>query len=176
MEEWRDIPGYEGRYQASTEGRIRGLDRVEQVADSRGFSYMRKRRGAVLRQCIGSNGYSYVGLRETVNADNASYIPVHHLIGLTFLGERPKGTQICHQDGNKQNNSAKNLRYDSTTENHIDVYRNGKKYGKLSAEDARDVKDRLKAGEPIRSIANRYGVTYQAIHYIAKGVHFQWLE
>ena len=176
MERWKDIPGYEGRYQASNEGRIRSLDRYECVTDSRGFSYKRKQRGVVLRQCIGSNGYAYVGLRRTAKDNNAHFLPVHHLVMWAFSGTRPKGAQICHRDGDKRNNFIENLRYDSVTENHIDVYRAGKKYGKLTTEAARDVKDRLKGGETIRAIAESYNVTYQAIHYIAKEKHFQWLE
>lgn len=176
VEMWKDIPGYEGRYQASSKGRIRSVNSTQSITDSRGRSYKRAHSGAVLRQCAGSNGYLYVGLRKTSSSKNAAFVPVHHLIALAFLGNRPNYTQICHTDGNKKNNTADNLRYDTATENHIDVYRIGGKYGKLSVKDAVDVKNRLRSGESIRSIAERYDVTYQAIHSIAKGVRFQWVK
>lgn len=174
---WKDIPGYEGRYQASTEGRIRGVDRVQEVKPKSGRSaYKRPVKGKILRQCRGSNGYPYVGLRKAQGSDNATFCPVPHLITLTFLGRPPAGSVICHGDGDKYNNAIGNLRYDTPTENRIDIYRVGGKCGKLSTEQARDVKQRLARGESQNSIARLYGVSQTAIYYIAKGVHFGWLD
>jgi hypothetical protein len=173
---WKDIPGYEGRYQASTEGRIRGADRVQIVRDKNGRSYRRNVKGQVLSTCPGSNGYPYVGLRKSQNAKNAQFQPVHHLIALTFLGKRPKGKVVCHSDGDKENNRLGNLRYDTGTENHLDIYRIGGKCGKLSTEQAKDVKNRLARGESKSSIGRAFGVSKTAIYYIAKGEHFGWLN
>lgn len=173
---WKDIPGYEGRYQASTEGRIRGANRVQIVCDKNGRSYRRNVKGRVLSTCPGSNGYPYVGLRETQNAKNARFQPVHHLIALTFLGKRPKGKVVCHSDGDRENNRLGNLRYDTQMENHLDIYRIGGKCGKLSTEQAKDVKNRLARGESKNSIAKCYGISRTAVRYIAKGEHFGWLS
>ena len=156
---WKDIPGYEGRYQASTAGRIRGLIS-----------------GKLLHPCIGSNGYYYVGLRKSAKSKNAKYKPVHHLIALTFLGDRPDRAVICHWDGNRLNNSLQNLRYGSERDNRLDTYRYGGKYGKLTPDQAKKIKARLAAGETQTQIAKDYGVTQAAIWYIAKGVRFSWLD
>jgi len=43
--------------------------------------------------------------------------PIHHLVALTFIGERPEGLQIDHIDRNKLNNRADNLRYVTANEN-----------------------------------------------------------
>lgn len=177
MSEWKDIPGYEGRYQASTDGQIRGCDRVEHVAPKNGrAAYDRLRKGCVLRQCIGSNGYYYVGLRKNQKSDNASYLPVHHLIALTFLGDRPDRAVICHNDGNKLNCSLDNLRYDTNRENHIDVYRCGSRYGKLTPEQVRVIKMRLASGDSQCAIAKDFGVSQAAISAIKTGVRFAWVE
>lgn len=174
---WKDIPGYEGRYQASTEGRIRSVDHVESCVPKDGKKpYTRTRKGQVLKACPGSNGYLYVGLRKEQSVENSTFCPVFHLIAKTFLGERPKGANICHADGDKSNNRLENLRYDTNRENHIDVYRCGGRYGKLSAEQALDVKKRLERGESQSTIARLYGVSCSAIYYIAKGAHFGWLN
>ena len=174
---WKDIPGYEGRYQASTEGRIRSVDRVEHCAPRDGKQpYSRIRKGQVLSTCLGSNGYPCVGLRKTQDAENATFCPVFHLIALTFLGPRPEGMVVCHSDGNKLNSALTNLRYDTGTENNLDLNRRGGKHGKLSVEQARDVKRRLNRGENKSSIARVYGISRTAVHYIAKGVHFGWLS
>ena len=52
---WKDIPGFEGRYQASTFGNIRTLDRV----CSNGGNGTYKRKGA-LRKLTLNNNYSGV--------------------------------------------------------------------------------------------------------------------
>lgn len=173
---WKDIPGYEGRYQASTEGRIRGVDRLQVVVYKDGRSGSRLLKGRVLSTCPGSNGYPYVGLRKTQNAKSAQFQLVHHLIALTFLGKRPKGKVVCHSDGDKENNRLENLRYDTETENRLDIYRIGGKCGKLSTEQAKDVKNRLARGESKNSIAKCYGISRTAVRYIAKGEHFGWLS
>ena len=49
MEIWKDIPGYEGRYQVSDEGRVRSLDRVVRGVSKTGREYQRKVRGTILR-------------------------------------------------------------------------------------------------------------------------------
>ena len=176
MDEWRDIPGYEGRYQASTEGRIRGCDREYVVTPKDGKKpYTKVHRGRILQDCIGSNGYLYVGLRKTQLSKNADFLPVHHLIAETFLGERPAGLQICHGDGHKTNNRVDNLRYDTTSENHVDVYRCGGTYGKLTVAQVQNIKERLKNGETQSSIARIFGISQTAVYYIDKGVHFGWV-
>lgn len=174
---WKDIPGYEGRYQASTEGRIRSVDRSEHCTPVDGKKpYTRFKKGRVLSACPGSNGYPYVGLRKAQYSNNATFSPVPHLVALTFIGPRPDGLIICHADGDKNNNRLNNLRYDTGTENKIDIYRIGGKCGKLTVEQAKDVKRRLARGESKSSIASMYGISRTAVRYIAKGDHFGWLD
>jgi hypothetical protein len=50
---------------------------------------------------------------------------VHHLVARAFIGERPDGLQVCHGDGNKTNNAAANLRYDSISANVRDSVEHG---------------------------------------------------
>lgn len=176
MEEWKDIPGYEGKYQASTDGRIRGVDRVQTITDTRGRTYQRTVKGVVLKDCPGTNGYRYVGLRRTNKSDNATFEAVHIMVAATFLGKRPQGLYVCHKDGDKTNNAVENLRYDTGRENMLDIYRCGGKCAKLSVDDVREIKERLETGESRRSIANRFGVSYQSIYNIEKGVRFSWVE
>lgn len=173
---WKDIPGYEGRYQASTEGRVRSVDHVETCTPRNGMrSYTRFKKGQVLSACLGSNGYAYVGLRKKQNSENADFCPVFHLVALTFLGLRPEKADICHKDGDKSNNRVENLRYDTKTENRIDLYRQGGKYGKLTVEQAIEVKRRLLQGESQNSIARLYGISRTAVRYIKREEHFGWL-
>ena len=174
---WKDIPGYEGRYQASTDGQIRSCAWISHIEPRNGkAAYDRPHKSKILRMCVGSNGYYYVGLRKSAKANKASYLPVHHLVALTYLGERPVGAVICHKDGDKLNCSVNNLRYDSRRENSLDVYRCGETCGKLTPEQVRIIKTRLIAGDMQKNIAKDFCVSQAAISTIKTGVRFSWVE
>ena len=154
MEIWKDIPGYEGKYQASNLGRIRSLDREIGVAGVKGHKTMK---GRVLRPGPTKSGHLYVALGH-----GAAGKPVHQLIARTFIGPRPEGADVCHNDGDPTNNCVDNLRYDTRTNNILDVYRSGKRWRKLSLEDIRAI-----LNEPLTekgaSLAKKYGVSEQVI-------------
>lgn len=63
MEIWKDIPGHEGRYQVSDEGRVRSIDRPVRVV-FQGIDTVRIAKGKVLRP--GRNGsvpQNFIGAR-----------------------------------------------------------------------------------------------------------------
>lgn len=154
MEIWKDIPGYEGKYQASSLGRIRSLDRQIGTPGTVGCKFMK---GRVLRPGPTKSGHLYVVLGH-----GAAGTPVHQLIALTFIGPRPEGTEVCHNDGDPTNNQADNLRYDTRTNNILDVFKNGKHWRKLSLKDVREI-----LNEPSTvtgaSLAKKYGVSQTTI-------------
>lgn len=171
-ETWKDIPGYEGLYQASTMGRIRSVDR--EVIDSLGRVYFR--RGKLLSPSLDS------GKRYTVrlnNKDRGKTWRVYVLVALTFIGERPEGYHICHKDGNQNNNKLDNLRYDTNSQNQIDIYRKGNKssLGKLSIDQVLEVR-RLYAtwDYSLQVIANIFGVTKRTIACVVRRITFKWLN
>lgn len=154
MEIWKDIPGYEGKYQASSLGRIRSLDRQIGTPGTVGCKFMK---GRVLRPGPTKSGHLYVVLGH-----GAAGTPVHQLIARTFIGPRPEGTEVCHNDGDPTNNRADNLRYDTRTNNILDVFKNGKHWRKLSLKDVREI-----LNEPSTvtgaSLAKKYGVSQTTI-------------
>jgi hypothetical protein len=94
MEEiWKDIPGYEGLYQASNLGKIRGKRGLLKLSNSH------KR-------------YYYAQL--TINGKNKSK-SVHRLVALTFLGFSK--LDVDHINGDKFDNRACNLRYLTARDN-----------------------------------------------------------
>lgn len=164
---WKDIPGYEGRYQASSEGRIRSVDRRVRIA----HGATRLVRGRVLKPAATRrNPHLYVILGHKANGS-----PVHQLVAETFLGPRPEGLDVRHLDGNPTNNRAENLAYGSRSENILDVYRIGRAWRKLTAEQALDIYKRLQDGERGRDLAKEYGVGEAAISAIKKGRTFAWI-
>jgi hypothetical protein len=162
---WKDIPGYEGAYQVSSLGRVRSLDR--QVVTKTGV--VRNIHGKVL-----SPG-RYDG-HTAVVLGRKRFHPVHHLVALAFFGPRPSGMQICHANGNPEDNRVENLRYDTPHENSVDVYRIGGAIHKLTIADALDIRKRLAAGETGASLAREFGVSESAISRVKKRKSFWWLE
>jgi len=174
MEEvWKDIPGYEGRYQASTEGRIKVLGHYETHYNHRlGHEVTTFRKERILRPGR-FNKYGHVSV---VLGWKTPGKPVHRIIALTFLGPCPKGLVVCHNNGNPTDNRLENLRYDTLAENAADIYRqHGKKY-KLSVKDVFEIRRLLDEGELNQSeIARLYGVTPAAINGIKRGANYKWL-
>ncbi len=61
METWKDIPGYEGRYQVSDEGRVRSIDRPVRVV-CHGVEAVRIAKGKMLRPGPSKSGHVTVAL------------------------------------------------------------------------------------------------------------------
>ncbi|GAB3830067.1 NUMOD4 domain-containing protein [Kribbella italica] len=119
---WKDIPGYEGHYQASSDGRVRSLDRT--VSMGRG-GHTKKIRGCILRPTVERDrwGHLKVGLRRDGKTVTRR---VHSLVMLAFVGEREDPSLVtCHGDGNPANNHLCNLRYDTQSNNSLDAVRHG---------------------------------------------------
>jgi hypothetical protein len=82
-----------------------------------------------------------------------------------------------HLDGDRQNNALENLRYGTRKENLNQTYEYGGRQanGKLTKEDALDIKRRLKNGEHPLDLAKEFGVHSAAIYHIRNGTTFKWL-
>lgn len=108
---WKDIPGFEGLYQASNLGRIRSLDR--EVRHNYGGIAVKK--GKILSLVKGKGGYLVVtlwkDLKQTVKR-------VHRLVYEAFNGQIPEGMQINHINEDKTDNRLENLNLMTPKENH----------------------------------------------------------
>lgn len=112
-EVWASIPGYEGSYEASSEGRIRSLDRVNSVGS--------QLRGRVLSPGM-NNGRPTVLL---CHAGVQSTFQVGVLVLTAFVGPRPDGMECCHWNDDATDNRVENLRWDTRSANALDRVRNG---------------------------------------------------
>ena len=171
MEVWKDIPGYEGRYQASNEGRIRSVDRYVRVVPH-GVEAKRLIKGQILKP----GRYCKSGHVSVVLGHNANGSPVHQLVALTFIGPCPDGMEVCHNDGDPTNNAVSNLRYDTRTENIKDVYRQGGRWRKLSAGDVMEIRAQLETGARGADIAKARGLSQSLISAIKTGRYYSWLS
>lgn len=119
---WRDIPGYEGLYQASSLGRIKTLKRKSTIG--------REIKERILKPALVS-GYERVMLYK--GKRNCYF--VHRIIGLTFqdiCGEYFEGAVIDHRNTNRTDNRADNLRWVTTMENCNNPITHNKHFGKHS--------------------------------------------
>lgn len=155
MEEiWKDVPGYEGYYQASTMGRVRSLDRETPYKDR-----TRKVKGKILKSSEQKDGRLSVMLSKD-NKQKRYTTAV--LIALTFIGERPKGYDVLHANGNSQDNRLINLSYDTRSQNTIDHYRYGSKNpsGKLSIDEVLKIRRLYSANNCfVWEIANEFNIS-----------------
>lgn len=107
---WKDIKNYEGYYQVSTFGRIRGLDRL--IVRSDGRSYLRK--GKILTLILNKDGY----LNTKLSKDGHTIpVRVHRIVAETFLPNPDNLPEVNHKDFNRTNNHIENLEWCSHIDN-----------------------------------------------------------
>ena len=105
-EEWRDVVGYEGRYQVSSMGRVKSLERKDR------FGRIVKER--ILKPGVDHNGYQFVNLHAGGKPKN---VPVHRLVCQAFRENPENKPEVNHIDEDKTNNNAVNLEWCTRKEN-----------------------------------------------------------
>ena len=116
MEElWKDIPGFEGYYQASNLGRVKSLDRY---VNSRYPGSKMLKKGKILSPKVSNKGY----LETTLMIEGKCfYKRIHQLIALTFLPNPNNYLQINHINEVKTDNRVENLEW-CTAQQNIEAY------------------------------------------------------
>ena len=100
---WKDIPEFEGIYEASNMGRIRSVSRI--VRSGKGD---RINPTVILKPAIGQWGYEQVCLRK----DGKKYAKrVNRLVAQAFIPNPNNLPQVNHIDGDKTNNCVDNLEW-----------------------------------------------------------------
>ena len=105
IEIWKDIPGYEGVYQASTFGRIKGLERIV-VANTKN-PHTRPLKEKIIKPRM-RKGYGFISLHK--NGEPIEVF-IHQLIATTFLNHNRSGYDLIvhHVNGIKTDNALSNL-------------------------------------------------------------------
>lgn len=118
---WRDIRGYEGMYQISTEGRVKSL------------KYGKVK---IIKPGVESTGYLHVMLSK---GGHLHPYKIHRLVADAFLPNLLNLRDVNHLDEIKSNNAVSNLEWCSRRENNVW----GSRRGELVEVDAYDLDGRF---------------------------------
>lgn len=111
---WKDIEGYEGAYQVSSLGRVKGLTRKFYGLDPNGKACVKWKKEKIHRQHESRKGY----LTVTIQSENKKKtFSVHRLVAMAFCAGFAEGLTVDHIDQNKKNNVASNLEWCTNEEN-----------------------------------------------------------
>ena len=100
MEEiWKDVKGYEGYYQVSNLGRVKGLLAIKQY-----------KCGRILKTYSNYKGKGYLKVKLYKNTVKKMFY-VHRLVADAFLPNPYNYPDINHKDENPHNNSVNNIEW-----------------------------------------------------------------
>ena len=116
IEEWKDIPFYEGYYQISNLGNIRSLERKVMNYDinTGGFNKKIVKGGIKPSHVSKSTGYKLVSLYRE-NAKKGFL--VHRLVAESFICNTENKPMVNHKNGIKTDNRVDNLEWCTLSEN-----------------------------------------------------------
>lgn len=96
VEVWKDVVGYEGKYQVSNMGRVKSLN------------YRHTGKEEILKNTVNIYGYRCVNLYKY--GKRKTY-QVHRLVAMAFVDGYEEGLVVNHIDEDKTNNCAWNLEW-----------------------------------------------------------------
>ena len=159
-EEWKSVVGYEGKYEVSSLGKARGVRRVAEDG--------KRIKGKYLSMNSFTNGYRVFSLTVSgVTKQKKASI----LVAEAFIGPRPQGMVVCHNNSVRNDDRLENLRYDTNSSNMLDKRKNGtcnsgenSTTAKLTNKDVKEIRNLYDNFFISQSdIARRYNVTCSCI-------------
>jgi hypothetical protein len=155
------VPGFGSRYLCTSDGRVYSIPR-------------NGRAGRWMKQSPDSDGYPKIRL---TNLDGSqSTWKVCRVIMTSFVGPRPEGLQICHNNGLKSDNRLSNLRYDTPSSNNLDKAKHGTSGGergsnsKLTWDEVEKIRSEYATGTVSYSgLATKFGVDKSTIGDVVCG-------
>ena len=174
---WRPVIGYEGLYEISSSGLVRGKEKEVKGNHLKGT---RKIPAREKKQCLLA-GYPAVTLFKD---GNPKLVKVHRLVAEAFLHNPENLPCVNHIDNDKTNNDMSNLEwctYEHNTQHMLNQGRQNWAYGersssaKLTAEDVVLIKKLSKHMRQV-DIATMFGIRQQQVSRILTGKRWKHLN
>lgn len=166
---FRQVRGFPG-YFVSDHGEVWSLKKGDDPKGKRRWGKTSWRR---LKVDVNRYGYERVALMRN---KRSVQVTVHVAVCEAFHGPRPFQKVCAHNDGNKLNNRAENLRWATQMENTYDSIRHGTRAvgervhtAKLSNKQVSEIWKRLQEGEFGTKLAREFGVSNGLITSIKNG-------
>lgn len=156
QEVWQPVVGYEGLYEVSDTGQVKGPK-------------------GLLKTRPHPKGYAMIDLYR--HGTRKSFL-IHRLVAIHFIPNPNQCSQVNHKDGNKTNNAFSNLEWCSASENNSHAIRllglrGENRYNcKLTNEQVRSIRTDAR---PYRNIAADYGIALSGVSRIKSGKEWSWL-
>jgi hypothetical protein len=112
VEVWKDVNGYEGKYQISSFGRVKSL------------KCKTKKREKILKSSPDSKGYRILVF---IKNKKRKMFSVHRLVGLAFIPNLENKPTIQHKYYDVADNRFHQLEWFTYSEQHLDAFKKGKR-------------------------------------------------
>lgn len=168
---WKAIPGFSG-YEISNQGQVRSYWKQTAFASSWEIG---DRPSRILKTVPSGSRKEY---RAIILCRNGQQFRrrIARLVALAFLGPCPEGLEVCHNDGNPQNDRLNNLRYDTHKSNMEDASRqtkwpNGEAHASSqhTNEFAKQLRKDFASGISTSDLARKYNLLRQQVSGIVYG-------
>ena len=168
---WKPVVGLETRYEVSNLGRVRSL---------MSNAGPRKTPTMLKLQKHPDSGYWQVNFKVKGVATRPY---VAHLVLEAFVGPRPAGKECCHDNGNVDDNTIGNLRWDTHIANLADKKLHGtdgvgerNSMAKLTNDQVMEIRRRYSTGDSYRKIADDMALTYSCVYSVGTGARWKVAE
>ena len=164
--QWKAIPGWEDRYEACSDGRIRSLVRSNAGSPDR-----------VLKPQKIRSGYYIVNLSRGGEHESRY---VHDIITNTFFGPRPSANkylcQVNHINGFKHDNRIENLEYVTASENIRHSRATGLRKTKFNDAQVLQIRHLSEIGQTYAQIARDFGCSDTLVAYICQFKRYEHVK
>jgi hypothetical protein len=161
-ERWRPVVGYEGLYEVSDLGHVRGIDRLIPYKGG----HRARKRGKQILGVPDKKGYLHLVLCK--EGRQKTFL-VSQLVAIAFIPNPGDLRSVHHKDFDQSNNAAANLAWVTHQQNIQHSVIVGRYAKKLSSKIIVEIRTRHTNGESQASIARSLGVRYGTVHLIVKG-------
>ena len=156
-------------YEVSNQGSVR-----RSSAGRRTFA------GRVLSPIKMTIGYFVV--KPVIDGKNVVFY-IHDIVAASFIGAKPKGSNVNHKDGNKTNNNVSNLEYVTHAENMAHAGKTGllvrgtsHPIAKLNEESVISLRLDRACGMSYTKLAQKYGIAPMTAHSAVNGKNWRHVK